>query len=190
MIKHKILGVFSILIVLMGCNSSSENVDIRSINGNWNKKTEQKFGFKVHDAQHPKNIIFVVRNNNDYPYSNIRFIVNFGETKSSKKMTDTLNYVLAKPNGEWIGKGFGDTKETLFQYKLNYKFPKNGDYSIGITHGMRTDNLKGIEDIGVKIESVKPEYYLWKTNQIWEANQSKPFRFLLKKKKILAGKNG
>ena len=156
MTKHKILSIFSVLILLMSCNNSSENVDIKPINGNWNKKTEQKFAFSVHDAQDPKNIIFVVRNNNDYPYSNIRFIVNFGETKSSKKMTDTLNYVLAKPNGEWIGKGFGDTKETLFQYKLNYKFPKNGDYSIGIIHGMRTDNLKGIEDIGVKIESAKP----------------------------------
>ena len=40
--------------------------------------------------------------------------------KSKKKTIDTLNYILAKPNGEWIGKGFGDTKETLFQYKLNY----------------------------------------------------------------------
>ena len=156
MTKHKILGVFSVLVLFMGCNSASENVDIKSINGNWNKKTEQKFGFTVHDAQLPKNIIFVVRNNNEYPYSNIRFIVNFGEAKSNKKVTDTLNYVLAKPNGEWIGKGFGDTKETLFQYKINYKFPKNGDYQIGIIQAMRTDNLKGIEDIGVKIESVKP----------------------------------
>ena len=82
--------------------------------------------------------------------------MNFGEAKSNKKVTDTLNYVLAKPNGEWIGKGFGDTKETLFQYKINYKFPKNGDYQIGIIQAMRTDNLEGIEDIGVKIESAKP----------------------------------
>ena len=152
---HRILGVL-MLIFLVGCSTSGEGVTMNSIDNKWSKKTEQKFKLEITDPQNPKNIIFVVRNNNDYPYSNIRFIVNFGETKSSKKMTDTLNYVLAKPNGEWIGKGFGDTKETLFQYKLNYKFPKNGDYSIGITHGMRTDNLKGIEDIGVKIESVKP----------------------------------
>lgn len=103
-----------------------------------------------------KNIIFVVRNNNEYPYSNIRLIVNFSEVKSKKKSTDTLNYILAKPNGEWLGKGFGDTKEIMFQYKLNYKFPENGDYKIGIIQAMRTDNLKGIEDIGVKIESAKP----------------------------------
>jgi gliding motility-associated lipoprotein GldH len=67
-----------------------------------------------------------------------------------------LNYVLAKPNGEWLGTGFGDTKETLFQYKLNYKFPEKGKYEIGLTQAMRNDNLPGIEDIGVKIETAKP----------------------------------
>ncbi|MBU4538821.1 MAG: gliding motility lipoprotein GldH [Weeksellaceae bacterium] len=153
---HKILGVFSVLVMFTGCSSSSENVDMKNLNGNWKKKAEQKFNFKVNDAQDPKNIIFVVRNNNNYPYSNIRFIVNFSDLQTNKKSIDTLNYILAKPNGEWIGKGFGDTKETLFQYKLNYKFPQNGTYSIGVIHAMRTDNLKGIEDVGLKIETAKP----------------------------------
>lgn len=153
---HKILAVFSVLVMFTGCSTSSENVDMKNLNGNWKKNAEQKFNFKVNDAQDAKNIIFVVRNNNDYPYSNIRFIVNFSDLKTKKKSIDTLNYILAKPNGEWIGKGFGDTKETLFQYKLNYKFPQNGNYSIGVIHAMRTDNLKGIEDVGVKIETAKP----------------------------------
>ena len=153
---HKILGVFSVLLMFTGCSDNSETVDMKNLNGIWPKKAEQKFDFVIADAEAPKNIIFVVRNNNDYPYSNIRFIVNFMEACAKKKTTDTLNYVLAKPNGEWLGKGFGDTKETLFQYKVNYKFPKNGGYSIGIIHAMRTDSLKGIEDIGVKIETAKP----------------------------------
>ena len=49
---------------------------MKNLNGIWDKKTQQKFDFKIDDAQNPKNIIIVVRNNNDYPYSNIRFIVN------------------------------------------------------------------------------------------------------------------
>ena len=129
---------------------------MNNLNGKWDKKTEQKFDFKIKDSENPKNIIFVVRNNNDYPYSNIRLIVNFLDQKTQKKEVDTLNYILAKPNGAWIGKGFGDTKEILFQYKLNYKFPTNGDYSIGMVQAMRNDNLPGIEDIGVKIETAKP----------------------------------
>ncbi|ASE63412.1 gliding motility lipoprotein GldH [Chryseobacterium indologenes] len=154
---RKILGLFS-LILFFSCTSSSpgEAVIMNSVDNKWNKKSEQKFNLEITDPQNPKNIIFVVRNNNNYPYSNIRFIVNFTNLQNKKKETDTLNYVLAKPNGEWLGTGFGDTKETLFQYRLKYRFPAKGKYEIGLIQAMRNDNLPGIEDIGVKIETAKP----------------------------------
>ena len=49
----------------------------------------------------------------------------------------------------------GDVKEILVQYKNEYKFPANGKYKVELKHGMRTDQLKGIEDIGIKIENIK-----------------------------------
>lgn len=156
MTMHKIIGAFIVLFLLSSCKNDSEQVFMKNIDGKWNKKTEQKFDFKITDAQNPKNIIFVIRNNNDYPYSNIRLIVNFADAQMRNKSTDTLNYILAEPNGTWLGKGFGETKEILFQYKLNYKFPANGDYSLNVIQAMRTDNLPGIEDVGVKIETAKP----------------------------------
>ena len=76
--------------------------------------------------------------------------------KEKKAKPDTLNYILAKPNGEWIGRGFGETKETLFQYRLNYKFPKNGKYTLTVQQAMRKDKLTGIDDFGVKIEQAQP----------------------------------
>lgn len=153
---RKILGLFS-CILFLSCHSSSEGeVMMHSVDSKWNKKSEQKFNLEISDHEHPKNIIFVVRNNNEYPYSNIRLIVNFTNLQNKKKETDTLNYILAKPNGDWLGTGFGDTKETLFQYKLNYRFPAKGKYEIGITQAMRNDILPGIEDIGVKLETDKP----------------------------------
>lgn len=154
MIKY--FQIFFVSIMLISCSYNNEVVSMNEVNGTWDKKKELLFTMNIEDTSTPKNIIFVVRNNNDYPYSNIRFIVNFTEAKTKNKKTDTLNYVLAQPNGEWVGKGFGDTKETLFQYKLNYKFPANGDYSIGVIQAMRADNLIGIEDLGLKIETVKP----------------------------------
>jgi gliding motility-associated lipoprotein GldH len=145
-----------IFALFVSCNSSSEEVIMNSVNGKWNRKTTQKYNLNVSDNQNPKNIIFVVRNNNDYPYSNIRFIVDFKDLQTKKTETDTLNYILAKPNGEWLGTGFGDTKETLFLYKVNYRFPKNGKYEINVKQAMRNDNLAGVEDLGVKVETAKP----------------------------------
>lgn len=155
MTVRKLWPALIILLIFSACGNSSETVEMKNLKSSWSKKAEQNFGFQIADAQNPKNIIFVVRNNNEYPYSNIRFIVKLSKGKSLLK-TDTLNYILAQPDGSWLGKGFGDTKEIMFQYKLNYKFPQNGGYNIGITQAMRVDTLKGIEDIGVKIETPKP----------------------------------
>ncbi|MCU7617680.1 gliding motility lipoprotein GldH [Chryseobacterium sp. PBS4-4] len=152
---HRVLGILS-LIILIGCGTSNEDVIMNPINNKWGKKAEQKFKLEISDPQNPKNIIFVVRNNNEYPYSNIRFIVNFKNLKSKIAQVDTLNYILAKPNGEWLGTGFGETKETLFQYKTNYKFPEKGTYEVGVMQAMRNDNLPGIEDLGIKVETAKP----------------------------------
>ncbi len=153
---NKICAALFILISLMSCTSDEGEIQMKPINNSWKVKEEQKFQLKINDAQNPKNIIFVVRNNNDYPYSNIRFIVNFTSLKTKKTQTDTLNYILARPNGEWMGTGFGSTKEILFQYKADYKFPENGAYEIGVIQGMRKDPLIGIEDIGIKIQNTKP----------------------------------
>lgn len=149
------LFAFVLLISLFSCQNGDDKVLVNNVGNQWNKKEVQQFDFKVDDAQNQKNITFVVRNNNDYPYSNLRLIATVEHNKKAIA-TDTLNYVLAKPNGEWLGSGFGDTKETLFQYKLNYKFPQNGNYSVKVVQAMRKNILPGIEDLGIKIQNLKP----------------------------------
>lgn len=151
----KVGSFFFLILMLFSCSKGTGESYMTNLNGKWNKKQSQNIQFKIDDAQNPKNIIFVVRNNDGYPYSNLRLIVDF-ESPKKKIVIDTLNYILAKPNGEWLGTGFGETKEILFQYKMNYKFPENGVYKIGVKQAMRKDILPGIEDLGIKIEQAKP----------------------------------
>lgn len=152
----KVFALLFSLMMLCSCNMTQEEVYMQPVNSSWGKNQILKFDFDIKDSEKPKNIIFVVRNNNDYPYSNIRIISSLNDFKSNKSKADTLNYILAKPNGEWIGTGFGDTKETLFQYRLNYKFPKNGRYTVSVQQAMRKEKLAGIEDFGLKIEQAQP----------------------------------
>jgi gliding motility-associated lipoprotein GldH len=56
---------------------------MNEINNLWNKNQEQKFVLNIEDTQNPKNIIFVVRNNNDYPYSNL-FLITYLKKKRIK----------------------------------------------------------------------------------------------------------
>lgn len=147
--------VFILFISLNSCKNGNDKVVMNDVGNNWKKNDAQKFDLDVKDSQNQKNLMFVIRNNNDYPYSNLRLIASIEHNKKNIS-TDTLNFVLAKPNGEWIGTGFGDTKEIIFQYKLNYKFPQNGNYSVKVVQAMRRNTLPGIEDIGIKIQNLKP----------------------------------
>lgn len=147
--------VFILFLSVISCQNENEKVLVNDINNQWKKNDVQTFDFDIKDAQNQKNLMIVVRNNNDYLYSNLRLIASL-ENNKKKISTDTLNFVLAKPNGEWIGTGFGDTKEIVFQYKLNYKFPQNGKYSFKVIQAMRKNVLPGIEDIGIKIQNLKP----------------------------------
>lgn len=144
---------FVLGIVMLSCQKPAGVTEMRNLNNRWNKNDVQKFELNISDAQTPKNIIFVVRNNNQYPYSNLFVMASFAKKGASKKTTDTLNYVLARPDGKFLGTGLGHTKEIMFQLKNDYRFPENGTYLIEIQHGMRTENLQGIEDIGIKIEN-------------------------------------
>ncbi len=154
-VMHRSIVVFVLFLSLSSCQNSNEKILVNDVGNQWKKNVPQSFDFEVNDAQNQKNLMFVVRNNNDYPYSNLRLIASIEHDKK-KISTDTLNFVLAKPNGEWIGTGFGDTKEIIFQYKLNYKFPQNGNYSVKVVQAMRRNVLPGIEDIGIKIQNLKP----------------------------------
>lgn len=154
-VLFRIIAVFILFLSVSSCQNADEKVLVNDVDNQWKKNKFQSFDFDIDDAQNQKNLMFVVRNNNDYPYSNLRLIARIEHNKKNIS-TDTLNFVLAKPNGEWIGTGFGDTKEIVFQYKLNYKFPRNGKYSVRVVHAMRRNVLPGIEDIGIKIQNLKP----------------------------------
>lgn len=151
----RITSLLCLVLFCLSCNNPDETVVMQNVDNKWDKKNSHKFDFGINDFQKQKNIIFIVRNNNDYPYSNLRLIATLEHNKKIVSQ-DTLNYVLAKPNGEWLGTGFGDTKEALFQYKLNYNFPQDGQYSLKVIQAMRRNVLPGIEDIGVKIQNIKP----------------------------------
>ena len=96
------------------------------------------------------NTLIGLRNNNDYLYTNIFFFVDV-ENPSGIHRIDTLQYILAAPDGKWLGSGVGEIKFNLLKFKEN-EILQSGFYKYKIVHGMRDDVLIGIEDIGLRIE--------------------------------------
>lgn len=150
-----ILAIFSL--VFWSCDSKRVYDEYKSVN-QWNKDSIIAFNIGELDSLKAYNLFINVRNNSDYKYSNLHLITEIQFPKG-KVISDTLEYEMALPNGEWLGTGFGDVKESKLWYKEGVKFTEPGEYQVNIRQAMRKngnvsgiENLEGITDVGFRIE--------------------------------------
>lgn len=116
----------------------------------WEKDMEYYFTFGIDDPSVPYDIIFEVRNNDFYPYRNLWIFFN-EELPVGSIRRDTMELTLANEYGRWLGKGFS-LYEKGFIIRSEYYFPLKGQYTFGFRQGMRDDHLRGIQEIGLRIE--------------------------------------
>lgn len=121
------------------------------LNNSWSAKKAVVFTIPVKESEAGVDLSFVLRNNNDYPFSNIYFFTEFISPKG-EKMIDTLEYQLAYPNGEWIGSGMGAIKQNTLIYKENIALKDTGVYQLKIKQAMRQNPLVGLEDISLLVQ--------------------------------------
>ncbi len=138
--------------LLFACDSKRVFEDYKQIApGGWNKDSLKVFEFEAVDATQHHNLYINIRNKGNYPNSNIWLFLQI-KSPSGEILTDTVEYILAEPNGKWRGSGIGDLFDNQFLYKQNVYFPETGTYQFSIQQGMRTEVLEGIHDIGLRIE--------------------------------------
>lgn len=143
---------------MWSCDSDYVFDEYKTVSNTWNKDSVVTFKVQVPDTIKPYNVFINLRNNNEYKYSNLFLIVTTKFPKG-KVIKDTLEYRMAKPNGEFLGSGFSDIKENKLWYKEQVIFQEPGSYEFDIQQAMREngkvngiENLEGITDVGLRIE--------------------------------------
>lgn len=156
---RNVLPVLLLFLLICSCDSNRVFDEYQSITNGWNKDSIITFDLPQMDSVPDYNLFINVRNNNDYAFSNLFLIANI-QFPQGKVITDTLEYQMAEPGGEWLGTGFGDVKENKLWYKEAVRFNEPGQYKISIQHAMRKsgnetgiENLEGITQIGLRIEN-------------------------------------
>lgn len=144
---------------LFSCDKKRIFDDYKSIDDSWNKDSIISFDLPKLDTKKQYNLFLTLRGNNDYPYNNLFLIVNLDQPDGVTKV-DTLEYEMADPEGNLLGNGFIDVKESKLIYKEKMLF-KNGKYKVHIKHAVRKtgkisgdEKLKGITEVGFRIESL------------------------------------
>lgn len=145
-------------VFFLGCDEHRVFDDYQPVRKGWHKDSVLVFKVERPDSLKAYDLFINIRNNNEYDYNNL-FLIAEMRFPHGKVVTDTLEYEMASPDGEWLGKGFGDIKESRLWYKEAVRFDEPGKYTFRIRQAMRKNgqvegvqNLTGITHVGFRIE--------------------------------------
>jgi len=117
----------------------------------WNRYETKRFEIVVNDTVSYNDFYIGVRNTTDYPYANIYLFID-SRFPGGQTYRDTIECLLADRQGKWLGRGLGKIKDNRFLFKRLVRFPAKGTYVFSIQQAMRTEDLTGIADIGLRLE--------------------------------------
>lgn len=146
---------------LISCDSNRTFDTYNSVEDNcWLKGDVIEFRVEVEDTISKNNIFINIRNTKEYEFSNL-FLIASMEFPNGLKVIDTLEYEMTDNAGIFLGTGYTDIKENKLFYKENVRFQHKGLHILKVEQAMRKssnihglDSLKGISDIGLRIEPV------------------------------------
>jgi gliding motility-associated lipoprotein GldH len=144
------------LIVLGACNRFTIFEQSRKMTGEkWHKDSVLTFYPVIEDTSKVMNLGFALKHSVDYPYSNLWLFIDV-ESPGGKVQTDSIEYFLAEPDGQWLGKGNDKSRTVYWLYKRGVKLALPGKYKFAIQQGMRREELNGIQELSVWIEEAEP----------------------------------
>jgi len=150
--KSAAAALLCLVLVFAGCDKKIIYTDFVKIPGeSWTIDNVISFSPFITDTSAVNNVLITIRTGAEYPFQNIWLFVST-YSPSGKTITDTIEYMLADAKGNRAGRGFGNIKETDLIFRKGVYFPEKGTYIINIRHGMRTESLKGVYDVGLRIE--------------------------------------
>ena len=160
--KNNFFAIIIAVISLVSCDAKRVFDEYKTIENNtWKKNDVLQFSFDVKDTLTKKNLFISLRNNNDYPFSNL-FLITQLNFPNGQKIIDTLEYDMADVTGKFLGEGFTEIKENKLFYKENIVFPKAGNYTINVAQAMRKNgdiegvkSLNGVTNVGFRIEKIE-----------------------------------
>ena len=158
------LSTLSLLTIgfIFSCSKPTFFINYKDFNGHW--PVYEKVLFTLDKGtENPVNLMIYIRNNKQYPYSNL-FLIAKLKIGDSLLLCDTLEYAMADARGQWLGKGFLEVKESKLWWRENYQLPKVENINVQLEHALRSnnseqglDNLEGIVGVGFAVEETQED---------------------------------
>ena len=146
-------AVLCLLVFLCGCDSKMVFEQNRQIpDAIWDADKKVIFEPQISDTVSPYNLYINLRNKGNFNFSNLYIFVDVFHP-DGKIERDTIECILANPQGRWLGKsGSGSVWENNILFSRKKRFPKPGKYVFRFEQAMREKKLEHILDVGLRIE--------------------------------------
>ncbi len=142
------------LFFCISCNSNLcyETFEKVNVEG-WDYKNEKHFTIPVRQIG-KKDITIAIRNTANYEKANLWLFLTV-KSPEGNILRDTIDCPLADDYGYWLGSGFSGLYLTEHLLKNNNYCYQEGDWEITLTHGMRQEKIKGIQEIGILVTKIE-----------------------------------
>ena len=147
--------VFLFMSLLFACNNPSY-LEFKNFKNGWDKSKKLEFNIINDNINTPKDISFVLRHNQDYPFSNI-FLISELFLEDKEPVIDTFEFQLANPKGDWLGKKKISVVEHMLPFKSNFILKDTNKLRIRTSMRLNDsseeiENLPGIVNFGILID--------------------------------------
>lgn len=151
----KYVSILLMTMMLMSCGEKNVIFDESVVinNSSWNNQDMPYFDVNVEDTLSTYTFYFNIRHLENYRYSNFYMFLHT-TFPNGNQTHDTIECILAYPDGRWIGKGTGSMRNNTILLNQNLRFPLKGEYHFEIEQAMREPTLEGITDVGVRFERI------------------------------------
>jgi gliding motility-associated lipoprotein GldH len=148
---RRTLLIFTFGVFLLSCNRNKVFEEFITLPESWNNSNVLHFNVNITDTTAAQNVLISLRYTGKYEFSNLYLFVT-AQSPNGNTMRDTVEVVLADAHGKWLGKGAASIFTQYWPYKTNIRFPLPGIYTFTVEQAMWINDLKNINDVGLRIE--------------------------------------
>ena len=123
----------------------------------WSADNLASFNIAIPDTSQSYDIMINLRNSTDYPFQNLFLFISI-YSPNGGFVRDTFECFLADDNGRWTGRGSGRIHDNRFIYREGVKFYQPGSYRFDLQQAMRVEDLRGVVDVGIRIEQSQQNF--------------------------------
>lgn len=152
--KHKSISiVLPAILLLAGCTSDTvyHSYQPTAAEG-WDRKDTLYFDIPENIQNGHYALEIGIRHTPNYAFQNIWLSVSNNWSDSLHFKTDTIELKLADESGKWLYRGhISNLHQSVHPYSSAPDLPRQQTRTLKIVHIMRSNPLKGIQDVGVRL---------------------------------------